>query len=263
MEPTNFKHGDFTGLAGYYSQNRPGYSNSVLNALIGLVGKETRYIDFVDVGAGTGIWTRLVQSKGVRTAIAVEPNNDMRIAGMEASKSLPLVWRNGMADSTGLQDSCADWVTMASSFHWVDFDAATKEIYRILRDDGLFTALWNPRLIETNPILVEIEKFLYLLEPNLKRISSGRSGITETLTERLADSPYFEDVIFIEGRHEVKMTLDRYMGVWKSVNDLPVQLGIDKFNKFLQFVEQQLSGSGSICTTYLTRSWSARRSNIG
>ena len=50
-----------------------------------------------------------------------------------------------------------------------------------MRPNGLFTALWNPRLIEVNPLLVEIEEYLKKLNPKLKRISSGRSGVTETL----------------------------------------------------------------------------------
>jgi hypothetical protein len=49
---------------------------------------------------------------------------------------------------------------MASSFHWADFELATKEFSRVLRKGGRFCALWNPRLIEVNPMLVEIEMYL-------------------------------------------------------------------------------------------------------
>ena len=50
--------GDFTGLAKDYSQSRPDYCPSVLKASLGLLDKTSAEIDFVDVGAGTGIWTR-------------------------------------------------------------------------------------------------------------------------------------------------------------------------------------------------------------
>jgi len=104
--------------------------------------------------------------------------------------------------------------------------------------------LWNPRLIEVNPLLVEIESHLDTLLSNIKRISSGRSGITETLTERLWASPYFDDVVYLEGRHLIEMNPSRYMGAWRSVNDLRVQLGTEKFDAFLAFIEAADRGCG-------------------
>jgi ubiquinone/menaquinone biosynthesis C-methylase UbiE len=253
------KAGDFTGLAKDYSQHRPDYCPSVLNALLGLLQKSTAEVDFVDVGAGTGIWTRLVHGKGVKTATAVEPNDDMRANGLADSAGTSIRWLAGGAEQTGLPEGCCDWLTMASSFHWADFDTATQEFHRLLRAGGSFTALWNPRLIEVNPLLVEIEAHLDTLRPNIKRVSSGRSGITETLTEQLWSSPYFTDVVYLEGRHVIAMNPERYIGAWRSVNDLRVQLGPEKFEAFLAFVEQRIIGLDVIEATYLTRAWSARR----
>lgn len=258
MMPT-LKAGDFTGLAKDYSQHRPDYCPSILNALLGLLNKPSVDIDFVDVGAGTGIWTRMVYRKGVNSVIAVEPNDDMRANGLADSIGTGVQWLAGSAEQTGLPDACCDWLSMASSFHWADFNKATKEFQRLLRPGGRFTALWNPRLIETNPLLVTIEAYLGMLQPNIKRVSSGRSGLTETLTEQLWRSPYFDDVVYLEGRHVIAMTTERYLGAWRSVNDLRVQLGPQKFEAFLKFVEQQIAGLNVIEATYLTRAWSARR----
>lgn len=252
------KAGDFTGLAKDYSQHRPDYCPSVLNSLLGLLEKPKAEVDFVDVGAGTGIWTRMVFNSGVKSATAVEPNADMRKNGILDSRHTSLKWQAGSAEETGLPPGSADWLTMASSFHWASFDAATREFHRVLRPGGRFTALWNPRLIEVNPLLMEIEAYLDRLRPNIKRVSSGRSGITETLTNRLWESPYFEDVVYVEGRHIIKMTPDRYLGAWRSVNDLRVQLGPDKFDSFLRFVEKCIAGQSFIEATYLTRAWSSR-----
>ncbi len=255
------KAGDFTGLASDYSQYRPDYSQSVLKALLGLFAKPTSEIDFIDVGAGTGIWTRMVHTAGVKTATAIEPNGDMRKCGIEDPNNGGIRWLAGSAEATGLPEGCADWVSMASSFHWAKFETATQEFYRILRPGGFFTALWNPRLIEVNPLLIEIEAHLDTLRPNIKRISSGRSGITETLTEQLSNSPYFKDVIYVEGRHVIQMTPERYLGAWRSVNDLRVQLGPKNFKTFLAYVQEKISGLNSIEATYLTRSWSACRND--
>ncbi len=250
------KSGDYTGLANDYSRHRPDYSPSVLDALLGLLNKPAADVDFVDVGAGTGIWTRMVYRKGVKSVTAIEPNDDMRAAGMADSADTTIRWLAGHAEQTGAPAGSSDWLTMASSFHWTNFDAATREFHRMLRPQGRFTALWNARLVETNPLLVEIEAHLSAMRPNIKRASTD---MKETLSERLWSSPWFEDVVYMEGRHDVIMTPERYLGVWRSVNELRLQLGEQQFAAFLDFVERRVAGQRSIKATYTTRAWSARR----
>jgi SAM-dependent methyltransferase len=148
---------------------------------------------------------------------------------------------------------------MASSFHWADFDQACEEFHRILRPGGVFAALWNPRLIEANPLLVEIEAHITRLKPDLRRVSSGRSGITERLTDLLSAKPQFAAVLYLEGRHSQLQTPEQYIGAWRSVNDIQVQMGAELFQQFLAFVEKQIAGMTAIETTYVTRAWVARR----
>jgi ubiquinone/menaquinone biosynthesis C-methylase UbiE len=216
-------------------------------------------IDAVDIGAGTGIWTRSLAARGLRSVLAVEPNDDMRAQGIEGSRDTNIVWRKGSAEATGLPDRSADLVSMASSLHWSDFDQACDEFHRILRPGGVFAALWNPRLIEVNPLLVEIEAQIALLKPGIERVSSGRSGLTERLTDMLSAKPQFSEVLYLEGRHSVHQTPAQYLGVWRSVNDLQVQLGPELFERFLNFIENRIAGVKSIETTYLTRAWAVRR----
>jgi hypothetical protein len=76
------KHGDFTTLADACSKYQPGYSEKVLDAMIGMLLGGPGESDFVDVGAGTGIWTRMVANKGFRCVYAVEPNCEIRKHGV-------------------------------------------------------------------------------------------------------------------------------------------------------------------------------------
>jgi len=253
------KHGDFTGLAGDYAKFRPAYAPQVRTAILSYVGRELAEIDAVDIGAGTGIWTRSLAARGLRSLFAVEPNDDMRAQGVEGSRDTNIVWRKGSAEATGLPDCSADLVSMASSLHWADFDKACDEFHRILRPGGVFAALWNPRLIEVNPLLVEIEAQIALLKPGIERVSSGRSGFTERLTDMLIAKPQFSEVLYLEGRHSVHQTPAQYLGVWRSVNDLQVQLGAELFRQFLDFIEHRIAGLETIETTYVTRAWAARR----
>jgi SAM-dependent methyltransferase len=217
-------------------------STSVLTALLALVTRPVEEIDAVDVGAGTGIWSAMLASRGCRTVTAVEPNDDMRTTGERINVDSGIEWRRGGGEHTGLPSGSADLLTTASSFHWMDFDQATSEFARVLRPGGRFAALWNPRLIEANPVLAEIEAHLHVLCPTLTRVSSGRSGVTDRLTDLLCEHPAFDDVIYIEGRHTGFQTVVEYLGAWRSVNDVQVQLGSATFANFLGYVQHRLDG---------------------
>lgn len=253
------KHGDFTGLARDYAKYRAGYAPYVATAILNYVGRDPDKIDAADVGAGTGIWTRTLAARGLHSVVAVEPNDDMREQGIQTSQGSGIRWHKGSAESTGLPDRSIDLVSMASSFHWADFHKACKEIHRILCPSGVFCALWNPRLIEANPLLVEIEAQITKLRPDVQRVSSGRSGITQKLTDMLSAQPEFTDVLYMEGRHSERQTPEQYIGAWRSVNDLQVQLGPELFRRFLDLTRRRIAGLAFIETTYLTRAWLARR----
>ena len=253
------KHGDYTRLAGSYSRSRPDYCESVLDALLSLLPSPAAEIDGVDVGAGTGIWTRMLAARGMRSLTAIEPNDAMREQGVLDSAEFAIEWRKGFGADTGLPSKSYDLITTASSFHWIDFEEGAREFARLLRPGGRFAALWNPRLIEANPLLVEIKEYLQSLKPAMKRVSSGRSGLCETLIDRLGDTPYFDDTVYLEGRHVIEMTPERYIGAWKSVNDVQVQLGGNLFREFLEYIEKRIDGMVFIKSTYLTRAWAARR----
>jgi len=259
MAEPPIKHGIFDRLAGDYAHYRPGYCLSVVPAVLSLIKGPAHEIDAADVGAGTGIWTRMLAAQGLRSVTAVEPSDEMRRQGMLTSQGHNIAWRRGTAEETGLPAQAYDLVSMASSFHWANFDKACAEFQRILRPGGRFAALWNPRMIELNPLLAEIEQEITRLNPAVKRVSSGRSGFTEKLTEMLWAKPGFDDVVYLEGRHRASQTVEQYLGAWRSVNDLRVQLGPDLFNRFLDFVEHKTAGLAKIETTYLTRAWTARR----
>jgi len=257
MTKTAIGQGDFAHLADDYSLYRPGYCPSVLAALLGLF--PSRDIDAADVGAGTGIWTRMVAAAGLRSVVAVEPDDSMRANGQRDSVGTGIVWRKGDGAATGLAGASVDWLSMASSFHWVETQGGLAEFARVLRPLGRFIALWNPRRVEANPLLVEIESYLTELCPELTRVSSGRSGVTATLAEVLRAHPFYDDVLYLEGEHVARQTPEHYLGAWRSVNDVQSQLGPERFARFLDRVAERIQELDFIETTYQTRAWTARR----
>lgn len=252
------KHGNFSDLSDFYAKYRPGYCPMVLDAVLGLSAKQPTDIDFVDVGAGTGIWSRQVAAAGCKV-IAVEPNDSMRQKGITASGNDNILWKNGSGENTGLDSASADFVSMASSFHWTDFDVAIREFARLIRPGGFFVALWNPRYLAPNAMLVEIEEFLKNLVPELNRVSSGNSVFCDGLLDRLETVDSFGDVIYVEGRHIEKQSKQHYLGLWKSVNDIRVQAGEERFEKFLAYIDDRIGEDDIIEASYRTRAWIARR----
>ncbi|MDE7417585.1 MAG: class I SAM-dependent methyltransferase [Lachnospiraceae bacterium] len=250
------KHGDFTELAKFYV-DRPGYSLILLNYIKTYIkDKLGRDIVVADVGAGTGKLTENLEQIGL-TGYAVEPNDAMRQEGINifAGKNT-FEWKEGAAEATGIPDNCVDWVLMGSSFHWTDAPKATEEFRRILRPGGFFTAIWNPRDIQRSDIHKKIEDMIYKEVPNMNRVSSGNVITTEMMVQKVGD--HFKDLIFMECMHDELMSKERYMNIWKSVNDIRVQAGEDGFQRILDNIEDILKDYSEISVPYKSRAWTVQ-----
>lgn len=250
--------GDFTKLAKDYV-NRVGYSETVLRVLKSYIEAQNGDIKAVaDVGAGTGKLTQDLETLGLR-GYAVEPNDAMRAEGIKLFNGKDtFAWSKGLAEVTGLPDSCVDWVLMGSSFHWTDAPVALKEFHRILRPDGFFTAIWNPRNIESSPFHMDIEKTIQKMVPHLKRVSSGSRANMQDMEHKLLATPFFEDLFLIEAPHQAVMSKERYMGAWRSVNDIHAQAGDALFEEILTMIEEKVAHLNQVVVPYLSRAFTVR-----
>ncbi len=132
--------GRFTVRAADYVKYRPDYpADAVASILEGLGGAGS--LTAADIGAGTGILSRMLADRGVHV-IAVEPNAAM---SREAAPHNLVQWREGTAESTGLQSGSIDLVTSAQAFHWFRQREAVAEFHRILRPGARLAVLWNTR----------------------------------------------------------------------------------------------------------------------
>jgi SAM-dependent methyltransferase len=111
-----------------YAAFRPSYPAAAIDAVLDGLG-EPATLTIADVGAGTGISSRLFADRGA-TVIAVEPNAQMR----DAATLHPRVrWHNGTAECTGLQEASADAVVVCQAFHWFATPEAMAEFRRVAR----------------------------------------------------------------------------------------------------------------------------------
>ncbi|GAA2385760.1 class I SAM-dependent methyltransferase [Dactylosporangium salmoneum] len=139
------KHASSFGPAAeLYDRIRPRYPRE---ALLWALGERPRTI--VDLGAGTGILTRLLLELGHRV-IAVEPDDEMRRQiGGDA--------RSGSASSIPVEDAALDAVTAGQAYHWFAGEPAHTEIARVLRPGGFFVPIWNVR-DESVPWVAELSE---------------------------------------------------------------------------------------------------------
>ncbi len=257
------KQGDFTTLAKDYI-NRPGYSEEgltvILNHIKSTLGKKD--IIVADVGAGTGKLTENLSHLGL-SGYAVEPNDAMRSEGIRLFEGNDtFTWSAGSAEETGLPDNSVDWVLMGSSFHWTDSVKALKEFNRILKPNGFFTAVWNPRNIESSEFHMDIENTIRSMIPNLNRVSSGSRSNMKDMDIKLLATDYFNNLFLLESYHKVIMTKERYMGAWRSVNDIQAQAGKELFEEILQMIEKKISALDNVEVPYITRAFTVKSTKI-
>jgi ubiquinone/menaquinone biosynthesis C-methylase UbiE len=132
----------WTGKASSYDRARPTPPPALLDLLTQLIDIPHPAL-VVDVGSGTGLSTAIWGERAQRV-IGIEPNADMRQEAVRKIEGHPyaahIEYREGVAHQTSLPDGCADIVTAAQSFHWMEPTATLAEIARILRPGGLFAA---------------------------------------------------------------------------------------------------------------------------
>ncbi|MEI7967789.1 MAG: class I SAM-dependent methyltransferase [Betaproteobacteria bacterium] len=159
----------FSERVAEYLRSRPGYPARLLEFLSERCGLAPGVL-VADVGSGTGILSGLLLERGCRV-LAVEPNAEMREAGSRLLGDHPAFASvSGTAESTGLQASSVDMITVAQAFHWFDHSRARAEFARILKPGGWVVLLWNDRRVDTSAFLRGYEGLLVRRCPEYLRV---------------------------------------------------------------------------------------------
>jgi SAM-dependent methyltransferase len=151
-----------------YARARPDYPEALLEWLgtsLGVTPGRT----VLDVGAGTGKFTRLLMRTGA-TVIATEPVAQMR---QQLATALPGVTTLAApAQALPLSSASVDAVVCAQSFHWFANPASLAEFHRVLRPGGRLGLVWNVR-DETVEWVHEITRMIAPYEGDTPRYHTG------------------------------------------------------------------------------------------
>lgn len=159
-------HG-FGAVADEYERARPDYPRAAVERLIdelGALGSERRLLD---LGAGTGKLTRMLEGQRV---VAVEPVASMREHFARVLPDVPLV--AALAEELPFAPASFASVVCAQAFHWFDGRRALGEIHRVLEPGGRLALVWNVK-DESVPWVRELGD---ILRPYQDRVPQETTG---------------------------------------------------------------------------------------
>lgn len=124
-----------------YENGRPEYPADAVEFLLQKLKIQAGSV-LLDLGAGTGKFTRLCRHSGARI-LAVEPVFGMRKKFESLSPDIPIL--PGTAEEIPIESQSVDAVIVAQAFHWFDGLRALPEIHRVLKLNGQLGMIWNAR----------------------------------------------------------------------------------------------------------------------
>lgn len=166
----------YATAVGAYERGRPDYPAEAVEWLRAELGLRPG-VTAVELGAGTGKFTRLLAASGARV-VAVEPVEGMRRAFAAGLPEVELV--AGTAEATPLATGTADAVVAAQAFHWFDGEAALREIHRVLRPGGRLGLVWNAR----DESVAWVARLTGLIDPHEGGAPRYRTGAWKAAFER-------------------------------------------------------------------------------
>lgn len=202
----------FSNRAPDYARFRPSYPASAIAWILAGLKTPTELIA-ADIGAGTGISSRLLAERGLQVW-AIEPN----LAMQGVAQFHPRVtFQTATAEQTDLPPASVDLVTCFQAFHWCDPHPALREFCRILRPSGRLALVWNER-DRQDPFTAAYSQVIRQASGN--HPAENRLQATNPL-ELLQNSPLFHQVRQRTFVYRQELNLSGLIGRATSTSYLP------------------------------------------
>ena len=239
----------FTGKAEDYARFRPSYPEAAVDWL----RERTSGGAVADIGAGTGIFTRLLLRR-FAPVCAVEPNAAMRAAFRRFLPGTPCL--DGSGEHTGLPGSSVELVTVAQAFHWLDEELFRREARRILRPDGKVAVIWNSCV--KNEFTLARDEVCQRYCPRFRAGHAGKRSAAEG--DAFLREVYFSEVEVASFDNPFVMDRAAFLGNMRSRSYAlaPGDAGFARFEAELRKVFDRFSENGVVTERQLTEIYLGR-----
>lgn len=132
------KQNNFGALSRAYSAARRGYPDEVFTYIASLIGEGGKRI--LDLGCGTGIATRQLAEFNFAP---VGADKDEKMLAVARESDDGIVYIHAESSALPFDNNTFDAVTAFTAFHWFADDESTQEIKRVLKEGGVFFAIFK------------------------------------------------------------------------------------------------------------------------
>jgi ubiquinone/menaquinone biosynthesis C-methylase UbiE len=163
---------NFGVVAESYARSRNDIPHQLFDSL------ELRNISFegkkvADIGCGTSALTRKIRIRNGKV-IGVDPSIELITKAKNLSEQdfLPIDYRLGTAENTGLETNSFDIVTVMRAWHWFKRDEVNREINRILKSRGTLLVMDSGFTVESSMVVQTISIMNQYVDGGIKPAGS-------------------------------------------------------------------------------------------
>ena len=224
-----FMKDNFSTGSDQYAQFRPDYPQNLAPFL---AAEAPHHNAAWDCGTGNG-------QLAVKLAAHFETVYATDLSAAQISQATPkdnIVYKVERAEATAFSDRQFDLITVAQAIHWFDFEAFYKEVYRTLKDDGLF-AVTGYALLTISPVIDAVVLHFYkaIVGPYWDQERRYIDELYQTI-------PFpFKEIKTPELVQEYDWTLGQlmgYLGTWSAVQHYKKAMGNDPLLLIAQDLKQ-------------------------
>lgn len=193
-----------------YSQFRPHYPEEMIQEVVSLVKDKNTALD---VATGNG----QVAAKLAAIFQTVYGTDISENQLSQAPEIQNVIYKKMPAEHTDFANAQFDLITVAQAIHWFDFDAFYKEVYRILKPDGIF-AVMGYGFFSAN---VDSDKILWRLYEDI--VGPYWNPERNYLTKEYQTIPFpFEEIVNKKFTQTYEWTLEQligYLETWSATTN--------------------------------------------
>ena len=206
----------FGEVAGVYDDVRPGYPDSLVDAVLSAVGAaDPATVRAVEPGAGTGKATAAFAAQGL-SVTCVEPDPQMAaVLRARFADELRVTVRVGRFEQWVPPVGGVDLLYCAQAWHWLDEPTRCRRGYDALRPGGVVALFGHAYMFADEDVLVAVEDVYRRLAPSLIHdpVLTEAAPLGSWFAVELAASGLFTDLSAERFHSLVRFPTDRYLSL--------------------------------------------------